>query len=239
MLCKAGNVAGTFTFNVLATGLIASDVVKSTLNLAAGSCDTIFTRVEVGALAATLTVTESIAANATTFLQNVTVNGVVTATVGAGVVVTTNFPAPTKTVVFVNAAASVGATLAYHPMTRTPGVIHLCKAPAPGVSGTFNFTILAIGTVATDQILTNVSIAAGQCKVIFIRSVTQLLPATLTIFEAVSLGTVIDLVANQNSLGTVFSTALQANLGIVVTENKLLNGGSLVVFVNKKVTIFP
>ena len=234
VLCKGGTVAGTFTFNVLPTGTIATDVVQSTTNLSAGSCDTVLTRVEVGPVAATLVITESIAANASTFLQNVTVNGVVTATVGSGVTVTTNYPAPTKTVVFVNAQATVGATVAYN-TNPTPGVVVVCKSH-DSPRGTFNFTINAIGTVATDQVVSNITLTAGTCKTVFIRTVPQLVSASLTVTETINAGSlfVLDRIIKTTSSGKVVITGA---LGLVVTENATSNGGSVIVFVNKKIRL--
>ncbi len=194
-----------------------------------------FVRVQAGQLAAVVTITESVAANANTFLQNVTVDGQATATVGAGVVVTQNLNAD-KLVVFVNAAATVGASVAYHPSSQTPGVVHLCKS-LDSPPGTFDFTVNAVGAVATDQVTSNVSLTAGTCKVIFIRTVPQLVGATLTVTETIALGSlfVLDKVVRVNSSGTAFLTGAG---GVVVTENASPNGGSLLVFVNKSIQVF-
>jgi hypothetical protein len=233
VLCKAGNVAGTFNFKITAIGTITGDVVKAATTLAAGSCDTVFIRAKAGPVAATITITESLAANASVFLQNVTVNGALTATVGAAVVVTQNV-GPVKVVVFTNARATVGTTVAYQP-ARTPGHVHLCKS-SDSPPGTFNFTVNAIGTVATDQVVSNVSLTAGTCKVIFIRTVPQVVSATITVTENLAVGSliVLDRIVRVTSTGTAVSTG---SLGVVVTENLLTNGGSLVTFFNKRISL--
>jgi hypothetical protein len=112
-LCKAGQVSGTFNFNVTALGTIASDVITNHVTLAAGSCATVFVRAQAGPVAATVIVTEALAANAETYLKNVTVNGQAVVIVGAGVAVQQD-NGPGKVLVFVNANVNAGAGLGLH-----------------------------------------------------------------------------------------------------------------------------
>jgi hypothetical protein len=233
VLCKAGNVAGTFNFNILAVGTVGTDIVKSATSLAAGSCDTVFVRVQAGQAAATITITEDLVANATTFLQGVTVNGAVAATVGAGVVVTANIT-DDKVVVFTNANATVGATVAYHP-NPSPGVVTLCKS-ANSPAGTFTFHVTGLATVATDQIVSDVTLTAGTCKVIFIRTVPQLVGATLTVTEDLDLLSLIalDHISRLTAGGVL---QLKGSLGLVLTENATPGGGSVLLFFNKRITL--
>jgi hypothetical protein len=235
ILCKAASSPpGLFTFNVLAVGTIASDVVKSTVQLAAGSCDTVFVRVQAGPVAAAITITESLAANAGVFLQNVTVDGQVKATVGLGVVVTQNL-GPDRLVVFLNAQAAIGGTVAFHPQAHTPGIIHLCKSPN-SPAGTFTFNITALGLVASDQVVNQVTLTAGTCKVIFIRTQPQLVAATIAVTEQIDLGSlfVLDRILKLDASGQL---VIKGSLGVVLTENKLLNGGSLLIFFNKRISL--
>jgi hypothetical protein len=237
ILCKSqSSPVGLFTFHVTAVGTIASDVIKQNVSLRAGSCDTVFVRVTAGPIAAAVTITESVAANASVFLQNVLVDGKATATVGAGVVVTQNLT-PDRVVVFVNASATVGASVAYLPSTGTPGIVHLCKS-SDSPPGTFNFKVTALGTVATDQVVSTVSLTAGTCKVIFIRTVPQLVGATLAITEDIGL------LANFRVAKIAKITAgglanITGAVGLVVTENALPGGGTVVVFFNQRISLLP
>lgn len=234
VVCKSSNSpAGTYTFNVNAVGTIASDVVTSTVNLSAGGCDTVFVRVESGPVAATITIVEDLEANANVFLQNVTVDGETTATVGGGVVVQQNV-GPDRVVVFFNAQATVGGSVTYHPTSQTPGVIHLCKAGS--VPGTFNFTVNAVGTVATDQVVSNVSLTSETCKVIFIRTVPQAVSATITVTEVIESGSlfVLDRILRIDASGTL---EIKGSAAVVVTENASPDGGSLLVFFNTAIAL--
>ena len=185
-VCKSGAVQGTFNLTAAVVGGVASDVITNNIALTAGSCANVFVRTQGGLPPATVTVTESLVANANTFLSGVTVNGVATATVGAAVVVQQD-ELVGKVVVFVNANATVGASVNYHPTTPTPGQVILCKS-ATSPAGTFNFAVTGVGTVGSDQITSNVSLSAGQCKTVFIRSTVEPLPATILVTEQLGLG---------------------------------------------------
>lgn len=229
-LCKSANSpSGTFRFTATAVGTIASDVVTSNVSLTAGSCATVFLRSQVGPLAATVTIRETLDANGTVFLSGVTVNGASAATVGAGVVVQQDH-GPSKIVVFINANATVGATVAYEPNTTTPGRVILCKS-SNSPAGTFNFTVTGIGTVATDQIASNVSLTAGQCKVIFIRAVSQPVAASLLVTEQISIGANYALATVQHvtANGSAFVTG---SGGVALAENGRAGEGHVLVFFN-------
>ena len=167
-VCKAGAGTGTLFVVALAGTTIGSDVITNNVVLTAGSpCATVFTRVAAGPVAASLTITESI--NAGSVLSGVTVNGSVVASLGGAVVVTQQNDQALKAVVFTNVAATLGASLPFS-TTPTPGQVKLCKHSGP--AGTFTFNVAVAGAVATDQILSSVSLTAGTCKVIFVRANT-------------------------------------------------------------------
>jgi len=91
--------------------------------------------------------------------------------------------------------------------------------------------------VASDQVISNVSLQAGVCKVIFIRTQPQLVSAALTVTETANADAtlVVDRILRVDATGSAIVTG---QLGIVVTENATVNGGSLLVFFNKRISLF-
>lgn len=231
-VCKSGAVQGTFNLTALVANSVPSDVITNEIALTAGSCANVFVRTQGGLPPAIVTVTETLAANANTFLSGVTVNGVATATVGAAVVVQQD-ELVGKVVVFINATANVGANVTYHPTTPTPGQVILCKS-STSPTGPFTFDVTGVATVGTDQIKSTVSLMAGECKTVFIRSTVEPVPATILVTEQVS---AVALASVQVITATTNGSVSGAGGVSVAVNGGAPNTGNVLVFFNLGVNI--
>jgi hypothetical protein len=174
---------------------------------------------------ATVTVTETVPAGAAFQVGSITriqsgttstINGTATATVSEntfhGGVLTYNNIA--------SATTNFGLGQATYPGTETPGQAKVCKH-STSPAGLFTFNITATGTVAGDQVAPTITIGAGQCAIIFIRTLTNLTPAVLTVTEVVPGGmTVTSIVRIQSGTTTTITGTNVAT----VSENTFHGG---------------
>ncbi len=225
-VCKAGSgLSGTFNFTITSTGVTGTDQVATAASLAPNTCAIVFIRTASNLTNATLTITETptVGFSLTNIVRiqsgtTSTINGTNVVTISEntfhGGVVTFNNA--------VSAVANFGLGQVPYPGTETPGQIKVCKH-ASSPAGLFTFNITATGTVAGDQVAPTISIAAGQCALVFTRTAATLANATLTVTEVVPSGMAVSSIVRIQS-GT--TTTLTATAVATISEN-FFHGGVL------------
>lgn len=226
-VCKAGGtgVTGPFTFNITSSGLIAGDQVATSATLNPGQCAIVLMRTTSSTSIATLTVTEVARAG-------FAVSSIVRSQFGA----TTTFTGPSTAMVSENtfhggvltfnnslsATPNFGLGQAAFPGTETPGQGKVCKS-STSPAGLFTFNITTSGTVLTDQVAPTVTIGAGQCAIVFIRTVSNTSVATLTVTEVVPSGQTVTSIVR-----SVFgSTTTLTGTNVATLQENIFHGGVL------------